>query len=159
MTPGAATSICRAASASAAACRWREGLAAVALVALAATGCHFGRQAPLHAESPAGSWYVIAPGENLEIIARRADVPMDDLVEINGLADAAEARPGRLIFILASRGQPAVTPVEDQGPTPPLAAARTPLRWPLATGRITVGSPFGTREGRPHEGIDLPAPV
>ena len=37
--------------------------------------------------------------------------------------------------------------------------SRTPLRWPLATGRIVVGSPFGTREGRPHEGIDLPAPV
>jgi lipoprotein YgeR len=127
---------------------------------LAAAGCHFGRQAPLHPESPPGSWYVIAPGENLEVIARRADVPLDDLVEINGLADAADARPGRLIFVLASRGQPAPLPVEDQGaPLPALAAALTPLRWPLANTRIVVGSPFGTREGRPHEGIDLPAPV
>ncbi len=136
----------------------------MALAALVATGCHFGGAAPLHAESPAGTWYVIAPGENLEVIARRADVPMDDLVEINGLADPTDARPGRLIFVLASRGQPSIdgrdgrAPVEDQGP-PPLAAARAPLRWPLATGRIFVGSPFGTREGRPHEGIDLPAPV
>ena len=131
-------------------------------MALVATGCHFGGAAPLHAESPPGSWYVIAPGENLEVIARRADVPMDDLVEINGLADASEARPGRLIFVLASRGQPPAidgrAPVEAQG-LPPLTAARAPLRWPLATGRIFVGSPFGTREGRPHEGIDLPAPV
>ena len=145
-------------------------------MALVATGCHFGGAAPLHAESPPGSWYVIAPGENLEVIARRADVPMDDLVEINGLADPSDARPGRLIFVLASRGQPSTdlrdigdvragrdvrdgrASGEDQG-LPPLAAARAPLRWPLATGRIFVGSPFGTREGRPHEGIDLPAPV
>jgi lipoprotein NlpD len=155
-------SICRAASVSAAASR-PPSQALLPLLplsfALLAMGCHLGRPAPLHPESPPGSWYVVAPGENLEVIARRADVPMDDLVEINGLPDAAAARPGQLIFVLASRGQPpGEAPRGDQGP-PPLAAASTPLRWPLAAGRIVVGSPFGTREGRPHEGIDLPAPV
>jgi murein DD-endopeptidase MepM/ murein hydrolase activator NlpD len=30
------------------------------------------------------------------------------------------------------------------------------LRWPLE--RREIGSPFGARGGRPHEGIDLPAP-
>jgi murein DD-endopeptidase MepM/ murein hydrolase activator NlpD len=129
------------------------------LAALAVTGCHLQRRAPLHPESPTGSWYVVAPGENLEAIARRADVPMADLIEINGLADAADARPGRLIFVLASPGQPLPASVEGDAAPPPLAAARTPLRWPIATARIVVGSPFGTREGRPHEGIDLPAPV
>ena len=114
----------------------------------------------MHAESPPGSWYVVAPGETLETIAKRADVPMADLVEINGLEDPAEARPGRLIFVLASPGQPLNAPADEAAiATPALAAATTPLRWPLATGRIIVGSPFGTREGRPHEGIDLPAPV
>jgi len=115
----------------------------------------------MHAESPPGSWYVVAPGETLETIARRADVPMADLVEINGLADATDARPGRLIFILASPGAPPPPPGDD-APLPPTAttiAAATPLRWPLATGRIFIASPFGTREGRPHEGIDLPAPI
>ena len=63
----------------------------------------------MHPESPAGNWHVVAPGETLETIARRADVPMADLVEINGLADPADARPGRLIFILASPGQPPAT--------------------------------------------------
>jgi lipoprotein NlpD len=128
------------------------------LTSLALAGCHLGRKAPMHAASPAGTWHVVAPGESLEAIAKRADVPMADLVEINGLADAAEARPGRLIFILASPGQASGT-ADDGTPLPPLATSGAPLRWPLATGRIVVGSPFGTREGRPHEGIDLPAPV
>ena len=145
----------------AAATRWPDlplACLALALVTLAATGCHSWRKAPLHPESPPGRWYVIAPGEDLAAVARRADVPVDDLLEINGLADASDARPGRLIFVLASPGQPAPLPVEN-GALPPLATTRTPLRWPLATSRLVVASPFGTREGRPHEGIDLPAPV
>ena len=125
----------------------------------AVAGCHFGAAPPMHPESPAGNWYVVAPGETLETIARRADVPMADLVEINGLADPADARPGRLIFILASPGAPPSAPTDDAPLPPTLIASGTPLRWPLATGRIVIASPFGTREGRPHEGIDLPAPV
>ena len=115
----------------------------------------------MHAERPAGTWHVVAPGESLETIAKRADVPMADLVEINGLADPADARPGRLIFILASPAQPPSPPVQEgAAPLPALAVVgQTAFRWPLATSRIIVGSPFGTREGRPHEGIDLPAPV
>jgi murein DD-endopeptidase MepM/ murein hydrolase activator NlpD len=85
---------------------------------------------------------------------------MADLVEINGLSDPADARPGRLIFILASPGQPPSAEPAGDAPLPPtMISAGAPLRWPLAAGRIIVGSPFGTREGRPHEGIDLPAPV
>lgn len=112
-------------------------------------------------ESPAGAWHVVAPGESLETIAKSADVPMADLLEINGLGDPADARPGRLIFILASPLHQQPQPVEDAAVPPPalVVNGHTPLRWPLATGSIVVGSPFGTREGRPHEGIDLPAPV
>src|SRR6185436_13822265 len=97
MTPAAVTSISRAASAWAAAFRRRDVrivLAAAARsagvrllfgCALATGGCHlFESRAPLHPEAPAGSWHVVGPGESLEEIARRADVPMADLVEING---------------------------------------------------------------------------
>jgi len=132
------------------------------LAVLAAAGCHGGRTAPMHPESLTGSWHVVAAGESLETIAKQADVPMADLLEINGLADPSEAHRGRLIFILASPRQPSSpSPVEGQAATLPALAAvgQTPFRWPLAPGRIIVGSPFGTREGRPHEGIDLPAPV
>src|SRR5881394_2069175 len=164
MTPAAATSISRAASAWAAGSRsldsamglrrqsrLRPDAINLVFLALAAGGCHFGAAPPMHPESPAGSWYVVAPGETLETIARRADVPMADLVEINGLADPTDARPGRLIFILASPGAPAPAPGDDAPLPPTTMAAATPLRWPLASGRIIVASPFGTREGRPHE--------
>jgi len=113
----------------------------------------------MRAEKPGGTWHVVAPGETLETIARNADVPLADLVEINGLADPADARPGRLIYVLASPKAPPPAPAASALP-PALIAVGTSLRWPLATtGRIVVGSPFGTREGRPHEGIDLPAPI
>ena len=136
--------------------------AVVALV-LTAAGCHHGPREPTHAARPAGQWHVVAPGETLETIAKRADVPMADLMEINGLTDPSVVRPGRVIFVLASPNQPPSAPVDDGAAAPPalamVGAGHMPLRWPLATGRIVVGSPFGTREGRPHEGIDLPAPV
>jgi lipoprotein NlpD len=128
---------------------------------LATSGCHAGRAEPMHAGRPAGAWHVVAPGETLEAIAKRADVPMADLIEINGLADPTDVRAGRLIFILASPGQAATPGEGGTAPLPGLATVggQTSFRWPLASGRIIVGSPFGTREGRPHEGIDLPAPV
>jgi len=96
---------------------------------------------------------VIAEGETLASIARDAGVPVEDILEINGLARADDVVPGRIIFVLAP-GEPP--------PLPSLAiesSVRPAMRWPLTTVRVVVGSPFGTRAGRPHEGIDLPAPT
>jgi lipoprotein NlpD len=138
----------------------RLSFSIVAIVLTA--GCHPSRPEPMHAERPAGRWHVVAAGETLETIAKSADVPMADLMEINGLSDPSVVRPGRVIFVLASPGQAPSAPAHDDGASLPslaIGAGQTPLRWPLAPGRIVVGSPFGTREGRPHEGIDLPAPV
>ena len=95
---------------------------------------------------------------------RRAGVPAEDILEINGLADAADGRrPGRLIFVLAVAGQPPpATPRRDGAGAVAGRARRRRARRCAGRSRpaaIVVGSPFGTREGRPHEGIDLPAPV
>src|SRR5262245_31389878 len=124
MTPAAATSICRAASAWAAAFRRRDLAGPLIAAALVVSGCHaFDKPAPMHAAAPAGTWHVVAPGEDLETIARRADVPLADLIEINGLAAASDARPGRMIFILAAPGQ---TPAAaEDGRPPALAMAST----------------------------------
>jgi murein DD-endopeptidase MepM/ murein hydrolase activator NlpD len=133
-------------------------------LALFLVGCHLSRAQPMHPQTPAGSWYVVAPGETLADIAQRAGVPGEDILELNGLAHADDVKPGRLIFVLA----PAGTIPEPEAP--PVAGNAAPnhvvvsgeggrLRWPLVNVAHAVGSPFGSRDGRAHEGIDLPAPT
>ncbi len=139
----------------------------------------------MHPENPPGAWYVVSPGETLEQIAARAGVPAEDILEINGLPRASDVRPGRIIYVLSGPGSPAAAPgsvavdgtpggiapspsssmwppPSDDHPLPSLAtitltpgAAR--FRWPLEV--TAIGSPYGTRQGRLHEGIDLPAPI
>ena len=110
----------------------------------------------MHPANPPGHWYVVAAGETLDLIARRAGVPAEDILELNGFESAALVKPGTLLFVM--------TGTEPEGAASPGAAATDlgpapALRWPLTTIRVLVGSPFGARWGKPHEGIDLPAPV
>jgi murein DD-endopeptidase MepM/ murein hydrolase activator NlpD len=123
---------------------------------LALAGCALVRpsEAPLHPEGPRGTWYTPQPGETLAQIAARANVPAEDLAEINGLKKGDPLEPGRPIFLLeaASLSRPAPPP-----PDLALATTTDSLRWPLADPRLS--SPFGARQGRVHEGIDLAAPL
>jgi murein DD-endopeptidase MepM/ murein hydrolase activator NlpD len=135
--------------------------AALALVSVFVLGCRVAR-APMHPETPAGSWYVVSRGETLDDIARRAGVPAEDILEINGLSRADEVKPGRLIFVLVperrpGEGAPGPGSVKVESAAPPSGTGR--LRWPLVNVAHEVGSPFGVRDGRAHEGIDLPAPT
>jgi lipoprotein NlpD len=107
----------------------------------------------MHPETPPGRWTVVAPGETLDLIAKAAGVPVEDLRELNGIERDDQVKPGALIFVLAP---PAPTPSEPAGdPNAPPPA----LQWPLTTVPVVIGSPFGGRWGKPHEGVDLPAPV
>jgi len=119
-------------------------------------------QTPMHPQSVQGQWVTVQQGETAEMIADRAGVPVEDILEINGLEDRGEVKPGRSLFVLAPQRSPEATASEN-GAWPSLAMAnlgpRPALRWPLTTGKIVVGSAFGLRDGRPHEGIDLPAPT
>jgi len=150
----------------------------VLLALLALGACHPDRRPPLHAENPPGAWYTVSPGETLEQIAARAGVPPEDILEINGLARASDVRPGKIIYVLAGPrsapgSMPPTVPAPSAGalapsspaanlPPPALASiavapASGRFRWPIDG--AAVGSPFGTRAGRQHEGIDLPAPI
>jgi len=113
----------------------------------------------MHPSTPPGHWYVVAPGETLDLIAGRAGVPAEDILELNGIENAALVKPGTLLFVLTGtepEGATAATApaaaMTELGPAPA-------LRWPLTTVHVLIGSPFGARWGKPHEGIDLPAPV
>jgi lipoprotein NlpD len=133
----------------------------VLLALVLVLGCHLSR-APMHPETPAGSWYVVSRGETLDDISTRAGVPAEDILEVNGLSRADEVKPGRLIFVLAPpQALPEVAPV---GAVPSASVGVVPegggrFGWPLANVAHNVGSPFGSRDGRAHEGIDLPAPT
>jgi murein DD-endopeptidase MepM/ murein hydrolase activator NlpD len=110
----------------------------------------------MHPTNPPGHWYVVQAGETLDLIARRAGVPPEDLLELNGFDSPALVKPGTSLFVMTGTTPEQATPgtaaVTDLGRAPV-------LRWPLTTIRVLVGSPFGARWGKPHEGIDLPAPV
>ena len=109
----------------------------------------------MHPDNPPGRWIAVGAGDNIESLAARAGVPAEDILEINGLTGADDVVPGQLIFVLT----PAIAPPVDEPPAVIAQAGAPPLRWPLATVHVIVSSPFGVRDGRPHEGIDLAAPT
>ncbi|OPX91650.1 MAG: Murein DD-endopeptidase MepM [Pelotomaculum sp. PtaB.Bin013] len=89
----------------------------------------------------------IQPGETLLSIAGMYQVDVNALASRNELSDINSIIAGRQLLIpRGAAGHEAALPVA--GPQ-----VRR-LAWPLV-GAIT--SPFGTRDGRPHEGIDIAA--
>jgi len=118
----------------------------------------------MHPANPPGDWYVVEAGETLDLIARRAGVPPEDILELNGLESAALVKPGTLLFVMTATAEEGRTAGTTPGATAGAAALSDlgpapALRWPLTTIHVLIGSPFGARWGKPHEGIDLPAPV
>ncbi|HEX7596852.1 MAG TPA: LysM peptidoglycan-binding domain-containing M23 family metallopeptidase [Polyangia bacterium] len=146
------------------------GAAVCLLLALALSACATtsnGR--PLHDDNPPGTWHVVGAGETSAKIAQDAGIPLEDLLEINGLRRGQALQPGRMVYVL--RGSPetkvnpsqptiepaptAPDPVEPVVPSEP--ARQAPLRWPVT--RPVLTSLFGKRWGREHEGIDMKAPT
>ncbi len=96
-----------------------------------------------------GQWVTAQAGQTADAIARQAGVPVEDVLELNDLADANAPLPaGTRLF---------VPEVAARAPAAPPDGQR--FAWPLDAGTGTVSSGFGVREGHPHEGIDIAAPV
>jgi len=126
---------------------------------------------PLHDDNPPGTWHVVGAGETPSGIAKEAGIPLEDLLEINGLRRGQALPPGRLVYVLAPGGTsatptdtpasvstaPASTSVPDAPVVPSAAPDKAPLHWPLS--RPVLTSLFGKRWGRDHEGIDMKAPT
>jgi lipoprotein NlpD len=156
----------RSQAAAKASCSGRAPVVA-ALLVLGACACATTRGRPLHDDNPPGTWHVVKAGETPATIAKEAGIPVEDVLEINGLRRGQALEPGRLIYVLAAPAQ-AGTPTADaptvaetsepDEPAVPSAAPGTArLRWPLA--RPVLTSLFGKRWGREHEGIDMKAPT
>lgn len=91
--------------------------------------------------------HCVQPGETLWEIARMCQVDVNAIASRNRLADANKIIPGQQIYIPGGLRDNNL-PTTSRGPAPKL------LAWPLV-GEIT--SPFGIRDGRPHEGLDIAA--
>jgi len=142
---------------------------------LASLGCATtGGSRPLHEDHVPGAWHVVEAGETSASIAKRAGIVLEDFLEINGLRRHEPLIPGRPVFLFgataglsASEQTPVASVSEPVDPAAPLGASSqpapapragpAPLRWPLRAPRLT--SRFGKRWGRPHEGIDMAAPI
>jgi len=147
--------------------RVRRAVGAIAFVAWVGLLLCACRTPPAARPEPLGQWYVVQQGETLVEIARRAGVPEEDLLEVNGFKSAADAAPGKMIFVLFGPGHrpeappaPTAPPAVATPEAPPSAAPggkQARFRWPVDAPRVT--SVFGSRWGRPHEGIDLQAAI
>jgi len=95
----------------------------------------------------------LAPGDSLWRIARGGGISLDSLVRVNPGLDPAGLRPGSVIRV------PVVREGLLRGASWSSLGARREadaFLWPVVG---PVGSPFGHRNGRPHEGIDLKVPA
>jgi murein DD-endopeptidase MepM/ murein hydrolase activator NlpD len=88
------------------------------LTAAALAGCASSK--PLHDPGPAGRFHVLREGESLRALAEAQGVPLEDLLEINGLRRAEDARPGQTVFVLdggaggvAGANEPAEAPAGE----------------------------------------------
>lgn len=120
---------------------------------------------PLEEAEPVGIFHSLQAGETLWGLATSYGVPVDELIEVNGIDHPQELQVGRLVFIPdidRMAPQPDVTATAKAPPPAPQVNARSSateahLGWPVAEGVLYAD--FGVRNGIRHDGIDLGAPA
>ena len=110
----------------------------------------------------AGFYHSVRAGENLYRIGLRYGVHHSVLRRVNKIPDETRLRVGTRLWIPQSnskRGRASreaqLAQARSDAQRQATREARLHFKWPLR-GRLT--SRFGTRKGRPHEGIDVAAP-
>jgi len=129
------------------------GVAVLAWIAAAGCAAHPAR----------GTTHVLRPGENLYRLSLYYGVPSGSIERANGVRDVTDLPVGKALFIPGTRRtQPAhsLAPPGQAARPPPGGSGPAPLEnglafaWPVR-GRVSSG--FGWRNGRRHEGVDIPA--
>jgi murein DD-endopeptidase MepM/ murein hydrolase activator NlpD len=110
-----------------------------------------------------GVYHLIEPGQTVWRISQAYGVEMESLAKVNQLDEALDIRARSYLFIPDAERTINIPPysVPDPGAgseqhTLPDASAEIRFLWPL---QGKVSSSFGRRNGRPHEGIDITAPL
>lgn len=113
-------------------------------------------------EEPSGVTHTLRSGENLYRLSKFYGVPVEAIVRRNSIDDVTDLQIGQQLWIPGVKRQPPgdtlATPAA-RSRAPGLRAdkktlAELDLAWPL---RGRLSSRFGWRNGRRHEGIDIPA--
>lgn len=122
-----------------------------------------------------GVWYTVERGDSVGLIARRHGVPVEDVIELNGLVDPDALEVGQPLFLYgidellgrkaresaakAGAGAGAQAAAKPAAPKPTKGSGRATGKvrfvWPVDQGTLTSG--FGRRDRRLHKGIDLAA--
>lgn len=121
-----------------------------------------------------GRYHRVRSGESIWTIARAYRVDVQDLAEFNNVFDPNDVQPGRHLYIPEKEEKPAFKQLpldEDDGEkverrrhgrkkrdddsyTKQIKTFHGQFIWPV---KGKVNSPFGVRNGRRHDGIDISA--
>jgi len=111
---------------------------------------------PVDEAPAAGTFHEVKAGDTLTAIARRHQVSVEDILEVNGLEKPDELAVGQVLFIpddgLALPKDAAPEEI-DEAPAP--LASSSMLAWPLDEGIILRDFD----RSRAHDGITLAAPL
>lgn len=107
-----------------------------------------------------GTYHIVRKGETVWKIARYYHVPLQDLAEWNNIEDANEIHDGLKLYI--PRGAPSKSAAgkkktkltRKEKSDVPIRLERSRFAWPVDG---AVLSPFGIRNGRRHDGVDIRA--
>jgi len=129
----------------------RAGVALWVAVVIA-LGCASTPDAP---DGPAGLTHILQPGENLYRLSRFYGVPVDVIVSANDIDDVTALKIGQRIWIPnPTRGAAQKSLAGSSSSSVGRRAGDLDLIWPV---RGKMSSHFGHRNGRGHDGIDIPA--
>jgi lipoprotein NlpD len=122
------------------------------LVIAIALGC---ASTPDSWDGSAGQMHILRPGENLYRLSRHYGVSVDAIVRANDIDDVTRLTVGQRIWIPGAKRGSAQKSLADAGAgSAGQRAGDLDLIWPV---RGKLSSRFGWRNGRSHDGIDIPA--
>ena len=120
-----------------------------------ALGCASTPGGPDSWDRSAGRTHILRPGENLYRLSRFYGVSVDAIARANDIHDVTRLKVGRRIWIPGAKRGPAQESLADAGAgSAARRAGDLKLIWPV---RGKLSSRFGRRNGRGHDGIDIPA--
>jgi murein DD-endopeptidase MepM/ murein hydrolase activator NlpD len=120
-----------------------------------ALGCASTPDGPDAWDGSAGRTHILRPGENLYRLSRFYGVSVDAIARANGIHDVTRLEVGQRIWIPSAKRGPAQESLAGAGAgSVGRRAGDLKLIWPV---RGKLSSRFGWRNGRSHDGIDIPA--